>query len=628
MATSPQRTSSSSRTDDMEKNDDFNSPEPSVVVEPVSKGVRQMEQLNKRMSTKYRICLYTAFTVLAYVMSLDQYTTSSYITAATSVSFSAHSTLTTISSIKSVFQAVSQPPIAKIADYFGRLEAYFLCMVLYAVGRAIAAAAPSIYAYAVGNSIYILGITGLFLLQNIIIADISSLRNRLFWSIFPSIPGVINVWISGNVTQSILGAANETASRWRWGMGMFAIMTPVLTIPVMLTLGIGMRKSKKESGDIEQTPQRSLGDKVKSVFSKEQDSHRPRRTLWQKTQSIFWQLDLFGLLLFVAGFGMILVTVTIANGKGSHWSDGHCIALLTVGGVCIVAFGLWERFVARHPLIPFTLLTNRTVIVCFLIAIVHPAAGGVIGSYFYTYLLVAADQTTLSATRITSLAGFVSTLTAAFSGIVARYLRYLKPIVIYGFCVEILAFGLMIRYRGAGASQGDLAAVQVVRGLGVGAISFPLQACIQSVTKHEHLGAITASYLVVFYLSQGIGSAIGGGIWTNLVPAKMNAYIADPAIAAKAYANPIGLLKTYPPGTAVRDAMARAHGETQRVLSITGTCLAVVGLLLALCLQWVKLTDDQTLKEVENAEDGKFDESVSPKSSSRFALRGPFSKQT
>jgi len=77
------------------------------------------------------------------------------------------------------------------------------------------------------------------------------------------------------------------------------------------------------------------------------------------------------------------------------------------------------------------------------------------------------------------------------------------------------------------------------------------------------LGAITASYLVVFYLSQGVGSAIGGGIWTNLVPAKMNAYIADPAIAAKAYANPIGLLKTYPPGTAVREAMARAHGETQ-----------------------------------------------------------------
>lgn len=103
----------------------------------------------------------------------------------------------------------------------------------------------------------------------------------------------------------------------------------------------------------------------------------------------------------------------------------------------------------------------------------------------YTYVLVAADQTTLSAKRITSLASFTGTLTAAVMGLVARYVRYLKPIIIFGFCVEILSFGLMIRYRGAGASTGDLAAVQVVRGLGVGAISFPVQAAIQSVTKRE-----------------------------------------------------------------------------------------------------------------------------------------------
>ncbi|GAA5899277.1 uncharacterized protein JCM6883_005166 [Sporobolomyces salmoneus] len=602
MATSSDRTTLSSQNDIEKHHEDELTPEPSVIVEEKSKGVVQIERFRERIDTKYRIALYGSFTILAYILSLDQYTTSSYLSAATSVSFNAHSTLTTISSIRSVFQAVSQPPIAKISDYFGRLQGYALCVVLYAVGRAITAASPNIYAYAVGNSIYILGITGLFLLQNIIIADISSLRNRLFWSIFPSIPGVINVWISGNVTQAILGATQEHANRWRWGMGMFAIMSPILTIPVMLTLGIGMRKSRKET-DVEGSSHRSVGEKVKAALTPKQS--RSNRTLWQKTQSVFWQLDLLGLLFFVAGFGMILVTVTIANGRGSHWSDGHCIALLVCGGVSVIAFGIWERFGARHPLIPFSLLTNRTVIICFLIAIIHPASGGVIGSYFYTYVLVAADQTTLSATRITSLAGFVSTLMAACSGIAARYIRYLKPIIIFGFCVEILAFGLMIRYRGAGATQGDLAAVQVVRGLGVGAISFPLQASIQSVTKHEHLGAITAAYLTIFYLSQGVGSAIGGGIWTNLVPEKLNRYIPDPALAARAYSNPLGLLKTYAPGTPVREAISRAHGETQRVLSITGTVLAVIGLLLALGLEWVKLTDDQTLKEVENREDGK-----------------------
>ncbi|GAA5968899.1 hypothetical protein JCM11641_000771 [Rhodosporidiobolus odoratus] len=561
-----------------------------------SRGVRQMEALNSRMSTKYRIFLYGSFTVLAYVMSLDQYTNRSYLTAATSVSFNAHSTTTTISAIKAVFQAVSQPPIAKIADVGGRVEAYGLCVFLYALGYIVVASAQSIYAYAVGNSIYVLGITGLFLLQNIIISDLSSLRNRLFWSIFPSIPGVINVWISGNVTQSLLGSSNQHANMWRWGIGMFCILTPALATPIMLTLGIGMRQRKKEAdGEASVVPQAETAAPVS--FS-------------QKCISVFWQLDVIGLLLMVGGFGMLLTIITIANGKGSHWNDAHSIALLTVGGVLVVAFVFWERFGARHPLIPFRLLTNRTVIVCFVIAIVHPIAGSVIGSYFYTYLLVAGNESTLSATRITSIASFVSTLTAAGMGVVVRYVRYLKPIIVFGFCVELLAQGLYIRYRNAGAPVGDLIGVQIVRGFGIGMISFPVQAAIQSVSKHENLGAITAGYLTVFYLSQGVGSALGGGIWSNLVPKKMAAYISDPTIAAQAYANPIGLIAKYAPGTEVREAMSRAQGETQRVLSIAGTCFAAAGLIACFFLQWVKLTDEQSLEKVEKAEDGKMDESV------------------
>lgn len=48
-----------------------------------------------------------------------------------------------------------------------------LCVFLYAVGAAISAAAPSIYVFAFGNAIFILGITGLFLLQ------VSSLTSAL-----------------------------------------------------------------------------------------------------------------------------------------------------------------------------------------------------------------------------------------------------------------------------------------------------------------------------------------------------------------------------------------------------------------------------------------------------------------
>lgn len=35
-------------------------------------------------------------------------------------------------------------------------------------------------------------------------SDISALNMRLFWSVFPSVPGVINAWVSGDITESFL----------------------------------------------------------------------------------------------------------------------------------------------------------------------------------------------------------------------------------------------------------------------------------------------------------------------------------------------------------------------------------------------------------------------------------------
>jgi SIT family siderophore-iron:H+ symporter-like MFS transporter len=42
--------------------------------------------------------------------------------------------------------------------------------------------------------------------------------------------------------------------------------------------------------------------------------------------SFFWQLDFIGLFLFVVGFGMFFVTVTLANSRTARWSDGVFIA--------------------------------------------------------------------------------------------------------------------------------------------------------------------------------------------------------------------------------------------------------------------------------------------------------------
>lgn len=95
--------------------------------------------------------------------------------------------------------------------------------------------------------------------------------------------------------------------------------------------------------------------------------------------------------------------------------------------------------------------------------------------------------------------------------------------------------------------------------------------------------AITAGYLLIYYLAGGVGSAIGGGafnysrcfvlafslihhcagIWTNLVPNKIDLYMGNSTLAASAYANPVNFIKIYAPGTPPRMAVARAHDETQ-----------------------------------------------------------------
>lgn len=151
----------------------------------------------------------------------------------------------------------------------------------------------------------------------------------------------------------------------------------------------------------------------------------------------------------------------------------------------IVAFILYERFYARHPLIPLQLLTNPTVIICFVIALLHPVAGRIVGGYYFTFLLVAAEQGNKWATRLSNISSLSGTVMAVAAGFAVRYTRRIKYVVIFGFICQTLGTGLMIRFRTSTNSRAELAAVQVVRGFGAGCISFPIQAALQSASKHE-----------------------------------------------------------------------------------------------------------------------------------------------
>src|SRR5271156_2966234 len=96
-------------------------------------------------------------------------------------SYDNHPLLATINVIRSVIAAAAQPTAAKIADVFGRVELIFISVVFYVVGTIIEATATNVQAFAGGSVLYQVGYTCIILLVEIIIADITSLRARLFF---------------------------------------------------------------------------------------------------------------------------------------------------------------------------------------------------------------------------------------------------------------------------------------------------------------------------------------------------------------------------------------------------------------------------------------------------------------
>ena len=100
---------------------------------------------------------------------------------------------------------------------------------------------------------------------DVFMADTSSLKNRALVFAFAQTPYIVTTFIGPRAAQSFL----ET-SGWPWGYGTFAIITPLITIPILSVLWINQRKAVKE------------GLLVKK---------RSGRTIVQSIQYYFWEFD-------------------------------------------------------------------------------------------------------------------------------------------------------------------------------------------------------------------------------------------------------------------------------------------------------------------------------------------------
>ncbi|GLA29729.1 siderophore transporter [Aspergillus niger] len=549
---------------------------PGVTPEIGSPGVKRIEALSSHLHILDRVFLFCGIFLIAYVYGLDGLLRGTYQPYATA-SYGLHSVLSSVDILRAVIAAAAQPTAAKIADVFGRVELILVSIFFYTLGTIVEASSSTVEQFAAGAVLYQIGYTAIILLVEVLIADVTSLRSRLLFSYIPTLPFLINTWISGNITGAVLGVTT-----WRWGIGMFAIIYPICTLPLLMVLYIVYHRAKK-GGTV---------DHIASSF----------RTLGVRRLAIelFWQLDVIGIILMIAFLAMILVPLTIAGGLDSQWKKAKIIVPLVLGLCCIPAWVVWER-TCKHPMVPFKLLKDRAVWGALGIAVMLNTAWALQNEYLYTVLIVSFGESITSATRIRSLYSFSSVLTGSILGVVVFKVRRLKPFIVGGTLLFMVAYGILIYYRGGptSSSHSGIIGGQILLGIAGGLFPYPAQASIQAATKHEHLAVVTGLFLACYNIGTAVGGSISGAVWTQILPRELNSRLGNATLATQAYKDPFTFSATYPIGTPDRDAVVAAYKHTQRLLCITGICLTVPLVAFSLCTRNLVLTKEQSFANAE-----------------------------
>lgn len=208
----------------------------------------------------------------------------------------------------------------------------------------------------------------------------TNLINRGVWSTLPdSLTTVPTLYLGTIVAQHILDH-----STWRWGWGMWAIILPVCSVPLIATMLIFQHRA---SVQIPRTV------RAESTYS---------QPLWKRIFDLLWvQLDLPGGLLLVAGLSLLLIPLSLTGANNSSsWHKGSFIAMVVLGIMLLIAFFVWDAWFAKKPFVPYRMINNRTVAAACILGALDFFHYSVFSVFFTSYLQVAGHFSPGHATRI------------------------------------------------------------------------------------------------------------------------------------------------------------------------------------------------------------------------------------
>ncbi|KAL3463894.1 major facilitator superfamily domain-containing protein [Aspergillus heterothallicus] len=528
-------------------------------------GLAELEGIRKNWTLRSLIIIWIAATLMSFVVNLNNHSSSTFIPFATS-DFGSAPLLGTIAVVQATIASASLQPLARFADVYGRLEMFLFCVVMATIGNIMAASSQSISVYAGSQVFFVLGLQGITLMIQILAGDSSDLYNRALMNAIPFAPGIITAWSAGPFATSML------THSWRWGFGVFAILIPVIAMPLLGSL---------------------FFSKTKAARQRKGEGTYHRKNYLRN----FLKLDPVGLILFAAGLSLLLVPFTLAASSSDRWKATHIIIMLVIGPVSLITFVVWEIWVAKWPLLPLNLLKTRTIIFGVIASIIDYTSLYLVQNYLITYELVAANLSTTTATYVFAIIPFMGAVGQISSGVMVKFAKRYKWILVSGYALNILGLGLTYRYINAHENMAALVVSQIILGFGSGVIN-TMQLGMQASVSQANMAAVTALFTASLGVGSAISGAVGGGVWTELLPRNLGRNLPDevqsqlPAILGS-----VVVATSFEWDTPIRNAINKSYHDTFRTMLLIGLILQVFATVAALLVQ------DFNLKEVEETRD-------------------------
>lgn len=558
-----------------------------------TRGVSRIEVVRQKMNLKIFWIFAASIFLTAWVSCLDSSTTYNYQPYATS-SFNRHSMISTLQIANSVIGAVCKPFIAKISDLTSRPFTYFIVLLMYVIGFIITACSPTISAYVIGSVFIAIGQSGILLMNSVLVADMTKLKWRSLFTSLLSLPYLVTTWISGYIVDDIV------SENWRWGYGMFAIITPVALTPAIAVMAwLEHRANKKGEVPVGSGP---IIEKKKSELEKEHITGF--KAYYQVLKGALIEIDAFGLVLLGFAFSLILLPCSLYTYASGGWNNASMIAMEVVGGVLLIFYAVYEVWFAPFPLLPKRVLMNRTFICCVIIDFIYEMAGYFSLLYFTSYTFVVLNLSYKNWVFLSN----TTTMGLCFFGIlwgaVFRIFRRYKVFQVVGISIKLIGMGIYVACstRNGSPGIGIVVAGLIITSFGDAANVISTQVAAQAAVPHQDMAATISVLSLYSSIGAAIGTAITAAVWAGKLPNALYKYVPDQEKAAQFFES-LTLIWEEPWGSSNREGAIKAYQEVNHTLFCMGLGVSSIMLIATLFQTNYFLGDQQNCVEGEQKED-------------------------